>query len=118
MCDKRGNNTQEYDRELHHQVYDLMEKFAKNPSNANRYFEAVMALVEDKQRRDRDYDLESGQWEEAIRRDERQKVLSEVEKEISHKVLPAPKYGDYEESVIHKRLKAVFAQLYFKEQYN
>jgi hypothetical protein len=34
----------------------------------------------DKRTFNRELDLESGQWEEAIRRDERQKVLSEVEK--------------------------------------
>ena len=73
-----------YNRELDQQVYDLMEKFARNPSNANRYFEAVMALVEDKQKRDRDYDLESGQWEEAIRRDEQTNLVNNLAQTLAY----------------------------------
>lgn len=33
---------EKYNQKLHTKVYSLMEKYSKNPSNANKYFEEVM----------------------------------------------------------------------------
>lgn len=45
------------------------------------------------------------------RADERKKVLSEVEELVRKKVLPAPKYSDYEANTLHKRFTAILNQL-------
>lgn len=54
-------------------IYENMENFRVNPSNGNRYFEAVIALVEE----------QLTTLETKVRADERQKVLEEVEKLIN-----------------------------------
>lgn len=38
-----------YDKDYNNAIYEQMENFRRNPSNGNRYFEAVLEIAEKKQ---------------------------------------------------------------------
>lgn len=71
-----------YNQELHQKVYASMEKFSKNPSNANRYFEEVM--------------VEFNNQRDIVRKETAERILDIVEKqgtEICQGLLPRAIYG-------------------------
>ena len=80
MCDKRGNNSASKGKNWYFENDELV--ITKGSWTIARIDASVIRGETPTQQRrtfNRELDLESGQWEEAIRREERQKVLSEVE---------------------------------------
>ena len=80
MCDKRGNNSASKGKNWYFENDELV--ITKGSWTIARIDASIIRGETPTQHRrtfNRELDLESGQWEEAIRREERQKVLSEVE---------------------------------------